>query len=160
MSFDFKKMLQENIRESRDVQEEISIKDSFQKTSVDSVHVNTVSVTRGFDWDDDNEYPNALSVYVEHDGPYEIYTDTGFEKAISQMIGQEVSFSEQGMQDDQDDPDDRIQQEWQQGRCQPGEDQASCGQPPERGHASSITIEVLQRCWQARRETATDCGHD
>ncbi len=37
MSFDFKKMLQENIRESRDVQEEISIKDSFQKTSVDLV---------------------------------------------------------------------------------------------------------------------------
>ena len=70
------------------------------ETPVDSVHVNTVSVTHGFDWDDDDEYPNALSVYVEHDGPYEIYTDTGFEKAISQMIGQEVRFSEQGMQED------------------------------------------------------------
>ena len=66
---------------------------------VDSVHVSTIEVTHGFDWDDDDEFPDALSVYVEHDGPYEIYTDTGFEKAISKIIGQEVQFSEQGMQE-------------------------------------------------------------
>jgi len=66
---------------------------------VDSVHVTTVEITRGFDWDDDDEYPDALNVYVNHDGPYEIYTDTGFEKAISDIIGNNVKWSEQGMQD-------------------------------------------------------------
>ena len=29
-----------------------------------------------------------------------MYTDSGFEKAISEMIDMEVSFSEQGMQED------------------------------------------------------------
>jgi len=41
-----------------------------------------------------------LSVTVEHDGPWSIYTDSGFEKAISDMIGMDVEFSEQGMQED------------------------------------------------------------
>ena len=41
-----------------------------------------------------------IEVTVEHDGPWTIYTDTGFEKAISDMIDMEVSFSEQGMQED------------------------------------------------------------
>jgi hypothetical protein len=35
-----------------------------------------------------------------HDGPWTIYTDTGFEKAISEMIGMEVTFTEQGMQEE------------------------------------------------------------
>ena len=37
-------------------------------------------------------------VYVNHDGPWEIYTDTGFEKAISKIIGFEAEWSEQGLQ--------------------------------------------------------------
>ena len=41
-----------------------------------------------------------IEVTVEHDGPWTIYTDSGFEKAISDMIGTEVEFSEQGMQED------------------------------------------------------------
>jgi len=41
-----------------------------------------------------------ISVTVEHDGPWTIYTDSGFEKEISEMIGTEVEFSEQGMQED------------------------------------------------------------
>lgn len=41
-----------------------------------------------------------LDLHVMHDGPWTIYTDTGFEKAISDMVGMELSFSEQGMQQD------------------------------------------------------------
>ena len=41
-----------------------------------------------------------VEVVVEHDGPWSIYTDTGFEKHISDMIGMDVQFSEQGMQED------------------------------------------------------------
>ena len=49
---------------------------------------------------DDEPDEGYRSVNVEHDGPWTIYTDSGFEKAISQMVGFEVSFTEQGMQED------------------------------------------------------------
>ena len=41
-----------------------------------------------------------MSVTVKHEGPWTIYTDSGFEQEISGIIGTPVSFSEQGMQDD------------------------------------------------------------
>ena len=41
-----------------------------------------------------------MSVTVKHEGPWTIYTDSGFEQEISGIIGTDVSFSEQGMQDD------------------------------------------------------------
>ena len=47
-----------------------------------------------------SEEGDYISVTVEHDGPWTIYTDTGFEKAVSDMIGMDVEFSEQGMQED------------------------------------------------------------
>lgn len=49
---------------------------------------------------DDEEDDSYRSVTVEHDGPWDIYTDTGFEKAISELVGFEVGFTEQGMQED------------------------------------------------------------
>jgi hypothetical protein len=39
-------------------------------------------------------------VNVEHDSTWDIYTDTGFETAISEAVGFAVSFTEQGMQED------------------------------------------------------------
>ena len=39
-------------------------------------------------------------VKVQHDGPWAIYGDSGFEKAISKIVGFEVDFSEQGLQQD------------------------------------------------------------
>ena len=39
-------------------------------------------------------------VSVQHDGPWAIYGDSGFEKAISKIVGFEVSFTEQGLQQD------------------------------------------------------------
>ena len=47
--------------------------------------------------DDDTGY---VHVTVNHDGPWTIYTDSGFEEAISNMIGIDVDFTEQGMQED------------------------------------------------------------
>jgi hypothetical protein len=44
---------------------------------------------------------DALQVNVEHDSGWEIYTDKGFERAISRAVGFDVSFTEQGMQDDE-----------------------------------------------------------
>ena len=39
-------------------------------------------------------------VSVEHDTTWDIYTDTGFEAAISAALGFDVQFTEQGMQED------------------------------------------------------------
>jgi hypothetical protein len=55
----------------------------------------TVTVT---DYEIEEEDDGYMHVKVMHDGPWTIYTDTGFEKAISEMIGMKVSFTEQGMQ--------------------------------------------------------------
>ena len=47
--------------------------------------------------DEDDGY---TSVYVEHDTTWNIYTDTGFEESISKVLGFDVTFTEQGMQED------------------------------------------------------------
>ena len=49
---------------------------------------------------DDEEDDGYRSVRVEHNGPWSIYTDSGFSKAISEIVGFRVDFTEQGMQDD------------------------------------------------------------
>ena len=51
-------------------------------------------------WIHDDEDDGYRSVRVEHDGPWSIYTDSGFAKAISEIVGFEVDFTEQGMQND------------------------------------------------------------
>jgi hypothetical protein len=40
-----------------------------------------------------------LDVNVTHDAAWNIYTDSGFEYAISKLLGFDVMFTEQGMQD-------------------------------------------------------------
>jgi len=42
----------------------------------------------------------GTAIYVTHDRAWEIYTDTGFEQAISDLLGFDVTFTEQGMQED------------------------------------------------------------
>ena len=41
-----------------------------------------------------------VQVNVAHDSEWDIYTDTAFEEAISDALGFDVSFTEQGMQED------------------------------------------------------------
>ena len=48
----------------------------------------------------DAEGARLLDVYVEHDTDWRIYTDSGFERAISEKLGFDVMFTEQGMQED------------------------------------------------------------
>jgi hypothetical protein len=49
---------------------------------------------------DDDEDDGYRSVRVEHDGPWSIYTDSGFAEEISGLVGFKVDFTEQGMQED------------------------------------------------------------
>ena len=68
-----------------------------------SVKVSQIEVENPFepggflDGDEDDGY---RKVSVTHDGPWTIYTDTGFPKAISKMVKMNVDFTEQGMQKD------------------------------------------------------------
>ena len=50
--------------------------------------------------DADAEGAELSHISVEHDTTWNIYTDSGFERAISDMLGFDVIFTEQGMQDD------------------------------------------------------------
>ena len=45
-----------------------------------------------------HEEDGMIEVWVYHTAPWEIYTDSGFAKGISDMLGIEVDWSEQGMQ--------------------------------------------------------------
>ena len=71
--------------------------DSIWDRDPDNPNPDTVTVT---DYSVEKDDEGYVSVTVEHDGPWTIYTDSGFEEAISDMIGIKVNFSEQGMQDD------------------------------------------------------------
>lgn len=60
------------------------------------VHVTGISVVTNAA--EDNTY---VTVSVTHDSTWDIYTDTAFEEAISAALGKTVTFTEQGMQDDE-----------------------------------------------------------
>ena len=69
-----------------------SIWDRRNENMTQMVHVKEIEIH-----EDEDGY---LSVTVEHDGPWEIYTDTAFPEAISELCDCEVDWSEQGMQDE------------------------------------------------------------
>ena len=50
-----------------------------------------------------NAYDDNVNVMVNvtHDSTWDIYTDSGFEEAISKAVGFDVTFTEQGMQEDE-----------------------------------------------------------
>lgn len=50
-----------------------------------------------------NAYDDNVSVMVNvtHNSTWDIYTDSGFETAISEALGFNVTFTEQGMQEDE-----------------------------------------------------------
>ena len=63
----------------------------------DVVAVENIQVYTHFD-DDGND--SNVDVNVTHNADWNIYTDKGFEAAISNLLGFDVTFTEQGMQDD------------------------------------------------------------
>ena len=75
-----------------------SIWDKERTINPKSVEVTGITL-RESDYGDGDVYWDAT---ITHDGPWEIYTDTGFVKGIMELLGPgwEVDFSEQGMQQD------------------------------------------------------------
>ena len=67
------------------------------------VYVSRITIENPYEpggYMDDDEDDGYRKVDVEHNGPWTIYTDSGFAKAISDLVGFEVDFTEQGMQND------------------------------------------------------------
>jgi hypothetical protein len=63
------------------------------------VDVNVTGIQVYTHMEDDGTDSN-VDVNVAHNAAWNIYTDSGFESAISNLLGFDVQFTEQGMQDD------------------------------------------------------------
>jgi hypothetical protein len=68
--------------------------------TVTNIEVSRYSAEDIADWADFAEVGDIQHISVEHDANWRIYTDSGFEAAISRVLGVDVAFTEQGMQED------------------------------------------------------------
>ena len=75
--------------------------DSIWGCDIETVTVNKIIIdTYEEDIEEGIDYK---TIWVEHDGgegSWRMYTDSGFEDAISEVLGYPVQFTEQGMQED------------------------------------------------------------
>ena len=73
---------------------------------IEAVTVTSIHIHENFDEDGDSSIHIAVCYNVdgvdgaEVEGSWRLYTDTGFTEAISTLLGTQVFFTEQGMQDD------------------------------------------------------------
>jgi len=78
--------------------------DSIWDCELEAVTVTSIHIHESFDEDGDSSIHITVCYNVDGDAEYEgswrLYTDTGFEEAISELLGTRVFFTEQGMQDD------------------------------------------------------------
>jgi len=79
--------------------------DSIWDCELEAVTVTSIHIHETF-WDDTSTVHIAVCYDVdgvdgsEVEGSWRLYTDTGFTEAISTLLGTQVFFTEQGMQDD------------------------------------------------------------
>jgi len=77
-------------------------------TAADDVRITTICVTEGLAGGDYDTYRSINVYYTVNDfddgealeDTWRLYTDTGFEATVSELLGEEIYFTEQGMQDD------------------------------------------------------------
>ena len=77
-------------------------------TDADDVRINTLCVTEGVAGGDYNSYRSVNVYYTVNgfddgealEGTWRLYTDSGFADTVSELLGFEVYFTEQGMQED------------------------------------------------------------
>jgi hypothetical protein len=77
-------------------------------TNADDVRINTICVTEGVPGGDYDSY-RSVNVYYTVNGfddgealdeTWRLYTDSGFEETVSDLLGERIYFTEQGMQED------------------------------------------------------------
>ena len=74
-------------------------------TDSDEVRITEICVCEGTSGGDDDGFVSVNVYYTvngnaEYPDSWRLYTDSGFEEAVSLLLGFEVSFTEQGMQED------------------------------------------------------------
>ena len=77
-------------------------------TDADDVRINTICVTEGVAGGDYDSYRSVNVYYTVNgfddgealEGTWRLYTDTGFAATVSELLGEEIYFTEQGMQED------------------------------------------------------------
>ena len=78
--------------------------DSIWDCELETVTVKSIHISET-DWGDGDTSIHIAVCYEvdgdeEYEGSWRLYTDSGFEEAVSTLLGTSVSFTEQGMQDD------------------------------------------------------------
>ena len=73
-------------------------------TDADDVRIKTICVNEGVAGGDMDGYLHIGVVYTvngeeDYEGSWRMYTDSGFEECVSELLGYSVSFTEQGMQE-------------------------------------------------------------
>jgi len=78
--------------------------DSIWDCEIEAVTVTSIHIHETFYEDGDSSIHITVCYNVdgdtEYEGSWRMYTDSGFEAAISALLGTDVTFTEQGMQDD------------------------------------------------------------
>jgi hypothetical protein len=78
--------------------------DSAWDCDIERVTITGVHISETFDEDGDVNVHIGVTYNVDGDEDYEgswrLYTDSGFEEAVGDLLATEVQFTEQGMQDD------------------------------------------------------------
>jgi hypothetical protein len=78
--------------------------DSIWDCEIETVTIKSIHIAETDYGDDETSIHIAVCYEVdgdeEYEGSWRIYTDSGFEEAVSALLGTGVSFTEQGMQDD------------------------------------------------------------
>ena len=77
-------------------------------TDADDVRITRICVNEGVDGGDMDGYRHIGVVYTVNgfddcealEGSWRLYTDSGFEATVSELLGYSVTFTEQGMQED------------------------------------------------------------
>ena len=74
-------------------------------TDADDVRITSIHISEGVDGGDMDGYRHIAVIYTvngeeEAEESWRMYTDSGFAETVSELLGEEIFFTEQGMQDD------------------------------------------------------------
>jgi hypothetical protein len=79
--------------------------DSIWDCTLEKVTITGVNIAERFDEDDGDIYTHIAVTYnvdgnTDYEGSWRLYTDSGFADAVGKLLLTDVSFTEQGMQED------------------------------------------------------------
>jgi hypothetical protein len=86
--------------------------DSMWDCEIERVTITGIHIVETFDEDDGDVYTQSVYAHIgvtyevdgedgaEVEGSWRLYTDNGFSDAVSELLGTDVDYTEQGMQDD------------------------------------------------------------